>query len=191
MFILRSLGSIALALAAGVAAAQSVPVTAVAPWVRATVQGQKATGAFMTLTAAEPLSLVGVASPVAGVAEVHEMKLDGQVMRMRAIDRLDLPAGQAVALRPGGYHVMLMDLKAPLQTGATVPLTLTFRNAKGESRELSLQVPVATASPANAAATAAAASAAAAPIGPGAAGVGGQARPGMPMSTMPDHSRHP
>jgi copper(I)-binding protein len=144
-----------LALAAGAAFAQAAaPVTATAPWARATVQGQRSTGAFMTLVAREPLTLVGVASPV-GTAELHEMRMDGDVMRMRALDRLELPAGQPVQLRPGSYHLMLMDLKAPLQPGANVPVTLSFRTAGGETRQLALQVPVSATAPKEAGAAAA------------------------------------
>lgn len=117
-------------------------------WVRTSVQGQKATGAFMKITAKEGGTLVGVASPVAGVAEVHEMKMDGDVMRMRALPNgLALPAGKTVALTPGGYHVMLMDLKATLPKDSTIPLTLTFKNAKGEQSQVELKVPVATTAP--------------------------------------------
>ena len=117
-------------------------------WVRTSVQGQKATGAFMKITAKEGGTLVGVATPVAGVAEVHEMKMDGDVMRMRALPNgLALPAGKTVALTPGGYHVMLMDLKAPLPKDSTIPLTLTFKNAKGEQSQVELKVPVATTAP--------------------------------------------
>ena len=117
-------------------------------WVRTSVQGQKATGAFMKITAKEGSTLVSVASPVAGVAEVHEMKMDGDVMRMRALPNgLALPAGKTVALTPGGYHVMLMDLKATLPKDSTIPLTLTFKNAKGEQSQVELKVPVATTAP--------------------------------------------
>ena len=122
---------------------------------RASVQGQKATGAFMQLTASQPTTLVGVASPVAGVAEVHEMKMDGDVMRMRALPQgLPLPAGKAVALTPGGYHVMLMDLKATLPKDSTIPLTLTFKDAKGVESRVELKLPVATTAPGGAAAPA-------------------------------------
>ena len=124
-------------------------------WVRASVQGQKATGAFMQLTASQPTTLVGVASPVAGVAEVHEMKMDGDVMRMRALPQgLPLPAGQPVALTPGGYQVMLMDLKATLPKDSTIPLTLTFKDAKGVESRVELKLPVATTAPGGAAAPA-------------------------------------
>jgi copper(I)-binding protein len=120
--------------------APSVQVTD--SWARATVQGQKATGAFMKLTAKENLKLVGVTSPVAGVTEIHEMKMDKDVMKMAAIASLDLPAGQAVELKPGGYHVMLMDLKQNLAKDAFVPVTLQFQDTKGKKSQLELKVPV-------------------------------------------------
>jgi copper(I)-binding protein len=96
------------------------------PWVRATVAPQKATGAFMQLTSAKPAKVVAASSPVAEMVEIHEMKMEDGVMKMRAVDALPLPAGQAVALKPGSYHVMLMGLKQPIKAGETVPLTLTI-----------------------------------------------------------------
>jgi copper(I)-binding protein len=93
-------------------------------WVRAAVQGQSATGAFMSLTAKEGARLIGVSSPVAGVVEIHEMKMDGNVMKMRAVAALDLPPGRRVVLKPAGYHVMMMDLKRPLKVGDRVQLEL-------------------------------------------------------------------
>ena len=119
-------------------------------WARATVQGQMASGAFMKLTAKDGTKLVGVASPVAGVTEVHEMKLDGDVMKMRAVEGgIELPAGKLVELKSGGYHVMLMDLKTPLQKDTTIPMTLTFKDAKGVQSTLVIKVPVSTAAPAD------------------------------------------
>ncbi|WP_027015705.1 copper chaperone PCu(A)C [Comamonas composti] len=117
-------------------------------WVRASVPGQQATGAFVRLTAEESLRLVGVESPVAGVAEVHEMKMEGDVMRMRAIEGLDLPKGQAVELKPGGYHLMLQQLKSPVLKDSKVPLTLVFKDAKGETSRLSLELPARAMAPA-------------------------------------------
>lgn len=118
-------------------------------WARATVKGQMATGAFMTLTAREGLTLVSVASPVAGVAQVHEMKMDGSVMKMAEVKGgLVLPAGKAVELKPGGYHLMLMDLKAPLAKDSTTSVTLTFKDAKGAESKLELKLPVMAAAPA-------------------------------------------
>jgi copper(I)-binding protein len=91
-----------------------------------------------------------VASPVAGVAEIHEMKMEGDVMRMRAIAALDLPAGKSVALRPGGYHLMLMDLKQPLVKDTQVPVTLRFADAQGKTSEMQLSLPIALTAPAGA-----------------------------------------
>ncbi len=112
-------------------------------WARATVPGQTASGVFMTLTARETTKLVGVESAAAGVAEIHEMKVQNGVMTMRGIDSLNLPAGRAVELKPGGFHVMLMDLKAPLAKDATIPLTLNFLDAKGTKIKLDMVVTVA------------------------------------------------
>lgn len=121
--------------------AQSVAVSAA--WVRATVPGQKATGAFMRLTSKDGARLVSASTPVAGVAEVHEMKVDEGVMRMRAVaGGLELPPGKEVELRPGGYHLMLMDLKQPLQKESTITLTLVFQDAKGIETRTELKVPV-------------------------------------------------
>lgn len=139
---LKALAAI-LAVACGSLYAQTVEVKDA--WVRTSVQGQQATGAFMKITAKDGARLVAVSSPVAGVAEVHEMKMEGDVMKMRAVPALDLPAGKTVELKPGGYHVMLMDLKAPLPKDSTVPLTLVFKDAKGVENKVELKVPVGTA----------------------------------------------
>ncbi|MEO8542622.1 MAG: copper chaperone PCu(A)C [Betaproteobacteria bacterium] len=124
------------------AMAQNVTVTNA--WVRASVQGQNATGAFMSITARENVRLMGASSPVAGVAELHEMKMDGGVMKMRAVEGgLEIPAGKTVDLESGRYHVMLMDLKAALPKDSTVPLTLVFKDSKGVQSRVELQLPVA------------------------------------------------
>ena len=126
------------------AVAQSVEVKDA--WVRTSVPGQKATGAFMKITAKEGARLVSVSSPVAGVTEVHEMKMEGDVMKMRALAAgLELPAGKTVELKAGGYHVMLMDLKAALPKDSMVPMTLTFRDTRGVETKVELKLPVATA----------------------------------------------
>jgi len=142
------------ALLAGNAMAQTAAVKVEGAWARASVPGQMGTGAFMKLTAKDGAKLVGASSPVAGVTEVHEMKMEGDVMKMRAVPAIDLPAGKAVELKPGGYHVMLLDLKAPLATNTTVPLTLTFKDAKGVESRVELKLPVATTAPGGAAAPA-------------------------------------
>lgn len=117
-------------------------------WVRASVAGQQSTGAFMRITVNEPTKLVGASSPVAGIAEVHEMKMEGDVMRMRPAGPVDLPVGRAFELKPGGYHLMLQDLKAPVAAGSKVPVTLVFRNAQGLEMKMALQLPVVVAAPA-------------------------------------------
>ncbi len=117
--------------------------TAVAePWVRATVPQQKASGAFMRLTSDVDARLVSVASPVAGIVEIHEMKMQGDVMKMNPVAGLDLPAGKTVELKPGDYHVMLLDLKAQLKEGETVPLTLVVESRDGMKQTLEVAAPV-------------------------------------------------
>ncbi|HRP74140.1 MAG TPA: copper chaperone PCu(A)C [Rhodocyclaceae bacterium] len=112
------------------------------PWVRATVPQQRATGAFMQLTAPVDARLVEVQSPAAAVVEIHEMTMDNDVMRMRAIESLDLPAGQTVELKPGGYHVMLIDLKAQAKEGDTIPVTLIVENKDGQRETIEIAAPV-------------------------------------------------
>lgn len=129
------------------ALAQNPAVKIDGAWARATVAGQKGTGAFMTLTAEQSLRLVSVASPVAGVSEIHEMKMEGDVMRMRAMPALELPAGKSVVLRPGSYHLMLMDLKQPLAKDSQVPVTLKFQDAQGRTSQMQLSLPVLLAAP--------------------------------------------
>ena len=112
-------------------------------WVRFAVKGQSGTGAFMTLAAPSGARLVGVTTPVAGLAEVHEMKMEGDVMRMRPVaGGLELPPRQPVELKPSGYHVMLTDLKKPLVVGDTVPLELAFVDRAGRKAVARLEAPV-------------------------------------------------
>ena len=95
-------------------------------WTRATVSAQRAGGAFMTITSDTPARLVAVHTPVADTAEIHEMTMVDHGMRMRPVESLARPAGTAVVLKPGGYHLMLLDLAGPLVPGDTVSLTLVF-----------------------------------------------------------------
>lgn len=117
-------------------------VTVTDPWVRGTVAGQKATGAYMGLKASSDARLVSAASPAAKVVEVHEMAMADGVMRMRAIDALALPAGKVVELKPGGYHVMLIDLVKPLSPGEQVPITLTVLGADGKKSTVDVKAVV-------------------------------------------------
>lgn len=132
------------ALIAGVtvACAAQAQVTVTDAWVRATVAQQKATGAFMQLTAAKDTRLVAVTTPLTPKAEVHEMAMQDNVMRMRQVTALELPAGQLVALKPGGYHVMLLDLPGQVKAGDTVPLTLVFEDKTGARQSVEVKAPV-------------------------------------------------
>lgn len=111
-------------------------------WVRATVPQQQATGAFMQLRATQDSRLVAVRSPLTPNAEVHEMALENDVMKMRQVPAIALPAGKTVDLKPGGYHVMLLNLKQPVKAGDTVPLTLVFERANGQRETVEVQAPV-------------------------------------------------
>ena len=125
------------------AAAVSAQTTVKDAWVRGTVAQQKSTGAFMQITSAQGGTLVSVQSPAAGVVAVHEMAMDGNVMKMRALGAgLELPAGKTVELKPGGYHVMLMDLKQPLASGDSVPLTLVVEGKDGKRETIEVKAPV-------------------------------------------------
>ena len=135
-----------LLLASATAFAQPVQVSNA--WMRPTVPGQQATGAYMSLTSPIPRKLVGVSTPAAGIAEVHEMKMDGDVMKMREMPELELPAGKTVDLRPGALHVMLMDLKQPFVKGTRVPVTLRFKDAKGHESTVDVTMPVSMTAPA-------------------------------------------
>lgn len=109
------------------------------PWVRATTSQQKATGAFMKLKSEAPVTLVGASSPIANVVEVHEMATVDNVMKMRAISHLPLPPGTTVELKPGSYHIMLMDLKGPVTTGQKIPVTLIFENTQKQRHEQTVE----------------------------------------------------
>ena len=112
-------------------------------WVRATVPQQKASGLYASITSVAGARLLAASSPVAAMVEIHEMRMDGNVMRMRALsDGLVLPAGKAVELKPGGYHVMMMGLKQQLNVGDSVAVTLTFEGPDKKRETLELKVPV-------------------------------------------------
>jgi hypothetical protein len=131
-----------LAFTAMMAPAQAQQVSVKDAWIRGTVQGQSATGAFMELTGKSNARLVGASSPAAKVVEVHNMKVENGVMKMFPVEGVDLPAGKPVKLAPGGYHVMLMELQKPLNAGDKVPLKLTFELAGKKRETVDLQVEV-------------------------------------------------
>ncbi len=112
------------------AAAQSPQVTVSGAWSRATPPHATTGVVYMTLTSAAADKLIGVSTPVARQAELHRSTDQGGMVRMRSVPGgLELPAGKAVSLKPGGYHIMLIGLKAPLQVGQSIPLRLTFTHA--------------------------------------------------------------
>jgi copper(I)-binding protein len=136
------LAALALA-AAGLVSAQAQAQTTVKDaWVRGTVPQQKATGMFANIVSAGGGKLVSASSPVAGVVEIHEMAMDGTTMRMRAVNAIELPAGKAVELKPGGYHVMLMDLKQQMKVGDTVAVTLVVEGAGGKRESIEVKAAV-------------------------------------------------
>ena len=97
----------------------------------------------MQITSAQDARLVEVKSPVAGVVEIHEMTMDKDVMKMRALPKgLELPAGKGVELKPGGYHVMLMDLKQQMKEGDTVPVTLVVEGKDKKRSTIEVKAPV-------------------------------------------------
>ena len=133
-----------LALFAGslLSASALAQVTVTEPWIRATVPAQKVTGAFMRVQSAQAARLVGVQADVAGRAELHEMAMENNTMRMRQVDAIELPAGKAVNLASGGYHVMLFDLKRQLKEGETVPVTLVVQDAAKKSSSVTVEAQV-------------------------------------------------
>ncbi len=143
MLLKNTLVAAALALAAAASFAQTVKVES--PWARPTVQGQAAGGGFLRIVGgAASDKLVSASSAMAGRVELHSMTMEGDVMRMRQVDAIEVPAGQTVELKPGGLHIMFMDLKSPLKSGSSFPLTLRFEKAG----ELKVDVKVQAAAPA-------------------------------------------
>ena len=123
-------------------AQRSAEVEVKSAWARPTVAGQMGTGAFMQLRSKDGARVVGASSEIAGVVEIHEMAMDGSVMRMRPIRVLDLPPGSNVELKPGGHHMMLMDLRRPLATGEKikVELRLETRDKKLITQPIEIEV---------------------------------------------------
>ena len=103
-------------------------------WVRTTVAEQKVTGAFMQITSDKAVKLVAVNSVAAEASEIHEMSMQGDVMKMRQVNEVVIDAGKSIELKPGSYHIMLMNLKKPVQAGSTVNLNLEFLDADGKKQ---------------------------------------------------------
>ena len=137
---LAALAALLCAAAAPAVLAQSVKVENA--WARATVPGQKTGSVYVELTSESDAALVAAGSPVAARTELHSMTMDGGVMRMRALPRVELPARKKVSLAPGGTHIMLVDLKQPLKAGDKVPVTLSVQASGTSLTTLKLEVPV-------------------------------------------------
>lgn len=130
-----------IALAVGASAAEA-QIAVHQPWVRGTLPGQDIAAGYMEIHSSKAVSLVKVTSPVAKMVEMHETRMEGDVNKMRAVKRIDVPAGGSVALKPGGYHLMLMGVTKPLQAGQTVPFSLVFETADGKRSSVEVKAPV-------------------------------------------------
>ena len=113
-------------------------------WARATPGRAETAAAYLTVVSAAADRLTGVSTPVAKKAGLHTMTMDGTIMRMRPLAALDLPAGQPVALQPGGTHIMLEGLNEPLRAGRSFPLTLNFEKAGRREVTVTIEKPGAT-----------------------------------------------
>ena len=132
-----------LPLAAPAAAQQSATVVIEQPWSRATAGNARTTAAYMTLrnVGAAADRLVSAATPLAETVELHTVIKEGSVMRMRPVAAIDVPAGGATTLQPGGFHVMILGLHKPLKEGTRLPLTLTFEKAGSVAVEATVRSP--------------------------------------------------
>lgn len=111
-------------------------------WVRASNDGQDVSAAYMTIVSNEDTSLIAIDSDVADVIEIHSMSMENGVMKMRMLDTLDLIAGKPTELSPGGFHLMLFDLKKPLAAGKEAHFTLHFKNKAGQEKTISVTSPI-------------------------------------------------
>jgi periplasmic copper chaperone A len=124
------------------AASAAAQVTVDQPWVRATAPGQPVAAAYLKIKSAQAAALVAVRTPVTARAGIHEMKMEGGVMKMRPVARIELPAGKTVELEPGGYHLMLMNIAKPLRPGETVPMTLVIEGPDKKRTEVKINAEV-------------------------------------------------
>ncbi len=116
-------------------------------WVRASNDGQDVSAAYMTILSAEDTSLIAIDSDVADAIEIHSMSMENGVMKMRMLDTLNLIAGKPAELSPGGFHLMLFDLKKPLIAGNEAHFTLHFKNKAGQEKTISVTSPIKTEAP--------------------------------------------
>lgn len=116
-------------------------------WVRATAEGQDVGAAYMTITSASDTSLVKVESSASDSIEIHSMSMENGIMKMRMLEQLDLKAKTPNKLAPGGFHLMLFDLKNPLKAGETVSFSLHFKNEAGKETLVTISSPILTEQP--------------------------------------------
>lgn len=134
---------LAMLVAASMAAPAALAQIAVREaWIRATVPSARSSALYLQITSKQDAQLVAVRTSVSATAEIHQMTMEGQMMRMHAVDTIALPAGKTVDLAAAGYHIMLMNLKRPLKEGETVPVTLVFRKPGKGSDNVALEVAV-------------------------------------------------
>lgn len=117
-------------------------VTAEDAWVRATVPGQTVAAGYMKLRSSETAALVDVSTPAAAKSEIHEMSMQDGVMKMRRVTRVPLPADRTVEFKPGGYHLMLVNIPRPLKAGEKIPLTLVIEQADKKRVEVHVEADV-------------------------------------------------
>lgn len=118
------------------------PVAISHAWARATAPGQEVGAAYLELKSSRDLTLIKVESPTADSVEIHKMSMNNGVMQMRMLEALELPAGKTVKLEPGGFHLMLFDLKKPLKVGEKVTLKLNFKDKDGKASTMQVELPV-------------------------------------------------
>ena len=135
--ILLSLGAVGL-LSFAVVSQAMAQVSVKNAWVRATVGPQKTTGAFLQIETKNEVNLVKVETKAAGMVEIHEMQMDGGVMKMREVEKVNCPAGKVTELSPGGFHIMLMNLKKQAKEGDQIPLILSFEDRQGKKQVVSV-----------------------------------------------------
>ena len=145
MTLQRTLATLALGLCAALAQAHSFKLGAIDighPYARATVAGQPAGGGYLTLqNAGADDRLLSASADVAKSVELHSMSMEGDVMKMRQVEAIDLPKGKLVELKPGGLHIMFIGLKAPLKAGDSFPMTLKFEKAGEVTVEMKVEAP--------------------------------------------------
>lgn len=125
---MKALFAAAVLISAATLPAWAANISITEAWARATMPGQKVSGAYMRIQSDADARLVSASSPAVPRVEMHEMRMDGDVMRMREVKAIELPKGKTVSLEPGGYHIMLMNLTKPIAAGEIIPLILTVES---------------------------------------------------------------